>query len=334
MSTWSVAAVPAAPRVQRLVDAPIIGPDLHPSIGTNIQGPSLIRVPDWVTNPLGRYYLYFADHKGAWIRLAFADELTGPWQIHAPGALQLADSHFPTVAFDPSDEEVERLRDLYLRSIKPEAMPVDLRGDISIPHVASPDVHVGHDNHRIIMYFHGLEGLGHQLTRAATSTDGVHFTAHPEPLGRTYLRAFQWNGQTHALAMPGQFYRSADGLTNFESGPRLFGPDMRHCAVRVVDETLHVFWTRVGDAPERILLSSIDLRGDWANWSVSDEVEVMRPETPWEGAGQPVIPSIRSDVHGSVNQLRDPCLFTEDDRTFLLYAVAGESGIGLAELFD
>ena len=34
--------------VERLADRPIISPDLHSSIGTNIQGPSMIRVPDWV----------------------------------------------------------------------------------------------------------------------------------------------------------------------------------------------------------------------------------------------------------------------------------------------
>ena len=59
--------------VERLCDGPIVSPETHPSIGDNIQGPSLIRVPGWVDNPLGRYYLYFADHKGSYIRLAFAD---------------------------------------------------------------------------------------------------------------------------------------------------------------------------------------------------------------------------------------------------------------------
>ena len=44
---------------ERLLTAPIITPSLHPSIG-NIQGPAVIRVPDWVQNPLGAYYLYFA----------------------------------------------------------------------------------------------------------------------------------------------------------------------------------------------------------------------------------------------------------------------------------
>ena len=62
-------------RVERLLDSPIITPSLHPSIGENIQGPSLIRVPDWVENRLGTYYLYFADHKGRYIRLAYADDL-------------------------------------------------------------------------------------------------------------------------------------------------------------------------------------------------------------------------------------------------------------------
>ena len=33
-----------------------------------------------------------------------------------------------------------------------------------------------------------------------------------------------------------------------------------------------------------------------------------------------------------MNQLRDPAIFEEGGRTYLLYAVAGEEGIALAEL--
>ena len=83
-------------RATRLLDDPIIAPDFHPSIGKNIQGPSLIRVPDWVESRLGTYYLYFADHKGSYIRLAYADDLRGPWKVYPPGSLQLAESHFLT----------------------------------------------------------------------------------------------------------------------------------------------------------------------------------------------------------------------------------------------
>jgi len=34
-----------------------------------------------------------------------------------------------------------------------------------------------------------------------------------------------------------------------------------------------------------------------------------------------------------VRQLRDPALLETDGRTYLLYSVAGESGIAIAELF-
>jgi hypothetical protein len=70
-------------------------------MGTNINGPSLIRVPGFVAQPLGKYYLYFAHHKGSYIRLAYADNVEGPYTVYTPGALQLSESHFdierPTV---------------------------------------------------------------------------------------------------------------------------------------------------------------------------------------------------------------------------------------------
>jgi hypothetical protein len=51
----------AALRVERLPENPIIRPEMLPGRdGANINGPSLIRVPSRVKNPLGRYYLYFA----------------------------------------------------------------------------------------------------------------------------------------------------------------------------------------------------------------------------------------------------------------------------------
>ena len=69
------AQAPSNVRVERLLDAPIIAPGIHPSVGENIQGPSVIKVPEWVEDPLGEYYLYFADHKGLYIRLAYANDL-------------------------------------------------------------------------------------------------------------------------------------------------------------------------------------------------------------------------------------------------------------------
>ena len=212
-------------------------------------------------------------------------------------------------------------------------MSHDIVYEATTPHIASPDVHVDDARQRIRMYFHGLEGVATQVTRVAESRNGIDFEVYPQVLGRSYMRVFAWNRFTYAMSMPGQFYRSKDGLSQFEQGPLLFNPNMRHAALLVRGTTLYVFWTQVGDAPERILLNTIDLSKDWMQWRESESVEVLRPERDWEGASTPLEPSIRSTAYGQVNQLRDPAIYSEGERVFLLYAVAGESGIALAEVF-
>ncbi len=322
-----------AVRIERLLDAPILTPSTHPSIGANIQGPSLIRVPDWVENPLGRYYLYFADHKGAYIRLAYADDLLGPWRVHPPGSLRIEDSHFPAEppAIPPGAlEEVEARISTTRSDLK--SLSHDLAKELTAPHIASPDVHVDHRNKRILMYFHGLEGFARQVSRVAVSQDGVRFHGRPEILGKTYLRVFEHAGMIYGLAMPGQVYRAKDGISEFEAGPLLFNPNMRHSALLKRGDVLHVFWTQVGDVPERILLSAIDLSAPWNEWAETEGVEMLRPERDWEGADAPLKTSVRSVAYGHVNQLRDPAIYEEDGRIYLLYAVAGESGIAIAEV--
>lgn len=321
---------PAPVRVERLVDRPIIEPSLHPSIGANIQGPSLIRAPSWIDKPLGRYYLYFADHKGRYIRLAVADELAGPWRIHVPGSLRLEDTPFPN---EPPEAPPQLLRSAQERMrASGVRLAHSVATELTTPHIASPDAHVDDANRRIVLYYHGLQAAGRQVSRVAVSRDGVAFKSGSEILGRTYMRVFRYRGASYALAMPGRFYRGADALGGFEEGPLLFNPDMRHSAVLLRGDILCVFWTQVGHAPERILLSRIDLRADWQRWRESEPVEVLRPERPWEGADEPVEPSIRSVAYGAVNQLRDPAIYVEGDNVYLLYAVAGESGIAIARL--
>ena len=293
-------------RIERLLDRPIIRPEMDAAMGSNIAGPSVIRVPEWLPNPLGRYYLYFSDHRGTYIRLAYADELTGPWTTYEPGTLRLDQSHFPTTC--------------------PPCAP-----ERAYAHIASPDVHVDDARRQVVMYVHGRD-VGRQVTRVAVSTDGLRFEGRPEILGRPYFRAFRHEGFVYALAMPGVLYRSRDGVTGFEEGPQLFNPNMRHSAVLKRGNRLSVFWTQRNDAPERVLLSTIDMTGDWTGWTESDPVEVLRPERPWEGADLPVEPSRGGSIDVPVNQLRDPAIFEEDGRVYLLYAVAGERGIGLAEV--
>ena len=317
--------------VKRLGDGPIITPHMDATMGANVQGPSLIRVPDWVAEPLGRYYLYFADHKGDYIRLAYADDLLGPWRTYEPGSLHLHETHFPTTP-PPAPEQLPNVDGLAGRARGDvDGVPTRVQ-DATTPHIASPDVHIDHERRQIVMYFHGLEAYAHQVSRVAVSSDGIHFEGRPEILGRSYFRVFHYGGLTYALAMPGIVYRSEDGMTGFEAGPQLFENDMRHPALRQRGDDLDVFWSRVGEAPERIYVSTIDLRGDWQDWWASEPREVLRPAWDWEGANLPLEPSVRGAINRPVNQLRDPCIFEEEGHTYLLYAVAGEHGIAIAEV--
>lgn len=311
-------------QVSRFEQNPIITSDMDRRIGTNINGPSLIRVPDWLPNPLGQYYLYFAHHKGRFIRLAYADALTGPWHIHGSGTLQLEHSHF-TLTPPPRSA---------LANISSEPT-AETETDRLTPHIASPDVYVDEERRKLRMYYHGLLADGTQLTRLALSRDGLSFSAREEILSLSYLRVFQYDGYWFGIAMPGTIYRSQDGLTAFERGHQVLDDNARHVALRQSGNTLQVFWTRVGDAPERILCSTIDLAPDWTEWSASTPVEVLRPEMDWEGAHLPNEPSLRGAINEPVNQLRDPCVFTDNDGSdYLVYVVAGENGIAIASLSD
>jgi len=317
----------------------------------NINGPSLIRVPEWVEDPLGKYYLYFAHHKGEYIRMAYADDLCGPWRTYEPGVLELKDSYFP--ARMPERTNVLAAAAGLWKRNPPEVawaltrVGLAARGAVSErkaqgsygsdenrPHLASPDVIIDEAGRKIRMYYHGLlEDLA-QMTRVALSRDGLLFQARPELLASPYLRVFTWRGMYYGIGMPGILYRSADGLTNFEArSGLLFGVNLRHTAIMPRGSTLLIFFSRVGDAPERIWCSAMDVSPrDWKKWRPREPVEVLRPEYDWEGAGLPVEPSIRGEITSSANQLRDPAVFQDDGKNYLLYACAGEQAIAIAEL--
>ena len=311
---------------RRLTDQPIVHAGLHESIGENIQGPSLIRVPDWIPNSLGRYYLYFADHKGRYIRLAYANDLIGPWRIHVPGALRLEDSLFPTETIEaPADHPnpAASLPGKLLHSRQYEA---------TTPHIASPDMHVDHTEKRIYMYYHGLLSFAVQRTRLATSSDGVAFAAEEPILCPTYLRVVPNEDGYIGVHMPGVLYWMANRRGLFEDGQQFFPSDARHHALLVNRQRVYIFWTEVGEAPEHVKVSVINLNSVNKSIQISHLNSLLKPEMDWEGAQEVNEPSVRSVAYGRVNQLRDPCVFVEDGKVYLLYAGGGESAIGIAQL--
>ncbi len=332
------------PVITRFPGNPIIRPEMIPGLdqrapaGWNIDFPSVIRVPSWLPNPLGKYYLYFGSHHGSYIRLAYADRLEGPWKVYAPGTLTLK------------------------KVFKVNGIKGNPHG-----HIASPDVHVDDVTRQIRMYFHSKAAVGH-ATSVARSSDGVRFKPEPGALGRPYFRAFQWRGNTYAFDRDAVLLRSRDGLAGFEevsdalalvanepkegSKKKSKTPDsgddegkpgkVRHTAVWLDGERLTIFYTRTGDAPEAIMMTQIALSDDPKTWRAATPIRVMVPEMEYEGANLPITKSEGGKViknsaaiageTGAARALRDPFIYHEEGRTYLFYAVAGERGIGLAEV--
>jgi len=303
-----------------LTDAPIIGLEAFPQLGGNINGPSLIRCPDWIDPAPARYLLYFAHHEGSSIRLALSDRLEGPWRLHAPSPLELEGSLFARQP--PADADLDPVA----RAL------IDAGDDGDYPHIASPDLWVDAHNRQLRLYYHGRLHDGLQRTRVALSDNGLAFRARAEVLGAPYLRIFKEGDWFYALAMPACLYRSRDGLQDFETGPNLTREAIRHHALLPYRKRWYLFWTRVGDTPERILVSELHTGPDWRRWSIGEATEVHRAERDWEGSDLPATASRYGASMQRENQLRDPAIYLEDDRIYLLYTVAGEQGIAIGEL--
>ena len=212
------AAQPSSPtiRATRLPQNPLITVKSSPTLGDNVNGPTIIRVPSWVDHPLGRYYMYFAHHMGTHIRLAYADAIAGPWHVYDPGVLEVKDTAF----YRPQPDPPENLENFYT-------------------HVASPEIFVDDANKRLVMWFHGwwtdgaMWPVGErraqawarehgyaQDTQSAESNDGLHFTVKPAISKTSYLRVFQHDGYFYGMARLGLLLRSRDPFASFEVGQK------------------------------------------------------------------------------------------------------------------
>ncbi len=183
---FALAAVAATPpSANRFAQNPLITQQMSSTLGDNINGPSIVRVPAWVRNPLGRYYLYFANHRGRFIRMAYSNNLAGPWKVYEPGVLDVKDTLF----YRPQPDPVGPAHHFYT-------------------HVASPEVIVDEVNKRLVMLVHGSvtdgkqwpddskeairwaqqNGYG-QYTQTTDSPDGLRFNPRPEVTVPTPMRA-------------------------------------------------------------------------------------------------------------------------------------------------
>lgn len=291
-------------QARRFTHNPIITPQTHPGViekdRANVNGPSLIRVPAWLPNPLGRYYLYFAHHHGRSIRLAYANDPAGPWTLHEGGTLRLDQTPFDH-------------------------------------HIASPDVHIDESSRRVFMFYHGCCAPGsgfEQPTCVAWSDDGVTFTSGTAFLAESYLRAFGWDGGWIGVAKGGRLYWTDDIEQPWQTRWQPLDYSGRHWAGWIEGRRWHLVYSRWGDAPEHLLHGWVDLSEPRADWRLRDRVSLLRPEHEWEGAHLPVEVSRLGAAKQPVHELRDPAVFDDAGRRLLVYSIAGEMGLAIAELID
>jgi hypothetical protein len=301
-------------------DLSALGPD---PMG-NINGPSIMRVPDWVINPLGAYYLYFAHHKGTSIRLAYADYITGPWCMHPEPVLHLKNSLFVTNDLDPTSRKHWVNGPEYLYA-----------------HIASPDVHIDPSKKQIMMFFHGLLSDGDQQTRLATSSNGLTFAATAPLLGPSYLRAFQWYDRWYSTHLWGEmgvfdtFSKPPEIMPHTSIPNEITGAPhskIRHGQMCILQNHAYFVFSRIGDYPEQILLCRIAPALDHAQWRFGPVMTLLSPTHHWEGFGGTVMKSEEGSSKHLGPELRDPCLFYDSGSLWLLYSGGGERGIGLAKI--
>ena len=341
---------------------PIITEAMFDAVGAsqsesyNINGPSVIRVPSWIepenrADPNAVYYMYFAHHRGNYIRLAWSVKIEGPWHLYKIGTgVSVGDRGVLDLG---SDDQI------------------DLTNGVRIyDHVASPDVFVDEENQRIIMYFHGPSsvdgGSQSQKSFVATSDYGLDFSNGIEPvrLGRFYFRVFEYDGNLYATSNSGYLFKARDPNNPWTPPPGFdFRNDLwikradspfqndidsfdfsgvpdtplrcRHFTVRHLGHTVQMLYTRIGDCPERIKMSTINMSaGDYTQWDPTfPPEEILYAEQDWEGGDLLPENSQGSTAPENVNQLRDPCLFRDKDgKWYLFYCGRGEDAIGVASM--
>lgn len=326
--------------------------------GVNMNGPSVIRIPSWISvdqraDPSAIYYLYFAHHSGQYIRMAWSSEIAGPWTLYDVGTgISLGDRG----VLDLGDAE----------------MPIG--NGIVIPnnHLASPNVHIDAVNQRIIMYFHsgstlhvdGNEVSG-QKTFVAISDYGLDFSGGVEPviLGDSYFTVFGYDDELYALDNGAGLWRAPHSIDPWnppsgwvfsdalwdEASVNGYREDLdddgyssselrvRHASTWVEGDALHAFYSRRGvTPPERLMLSVTDLSAssNYDEWDPSyPPEEIYRAQPGWEGGQFADFDSETSAAPENVDQLRDPFLFEDDDGSlYLFYTGGGEDALGALHL--
>jgi hypothetical protein len=238
---------------------------------------------------------------------------------------------------------------------RPQPDPADSPPGV-YTHIASPEIYIDKARQRLILWTHGLWTEGQrwperrqdaaawvkqhgyaQFTQAAESSDGLTFQVKPAITRQSYLRVIPFDGRFYGMARLGQLLRASSPLDVFELGGSPFRDSpyagrVRHVTLLESNGLLHVVFSAIGDAPESILHTTMQMKGDWDTWRIGPVSKVLVPETKYECPDLPPEKSEVGEIDRPARQLRDPALFGDEGQLYLFYTFCGEQGIAGAEV--
>ena len=151
-----------------------------------------------------------------------------------------------------------------------------------------------------------------------------------------YIRVVQHDGYYYGVSRLGRLSRSKDPLASFELGPNPFrdGPyagRIRHVALVLRGNRLHVFFTAIGDTPERVMLSTI-ARGRLEHVARvgAGGRDSTRARLRVHQSSQPAVGE-RGHRDTGPPDSRSVCLRGGRPH-YLFYSICGEQGIAAAEI--
>jgi hypothetical protein len=158
------------------------------------------------------------------------------------------------------------------------------------------------------------------------------------------MRFFQYDKCAYAITKGGNLYQNSGGgatgswnsLGNIDTGQsnrevmHNRPGSIRHLAIINYKEHVFVFYSRIGDAPERIYTSNLFMFSELPR--LAHEMEILRPIYKFEGSECKLEGSAPGQSIKFENAVRDPYVFEEEGKYYLFYTIGGESGIAICEL--
>ena len=267
------------------------------NFNSNICNPCLIEVPHWCKNKLGKYYLFYADHGGEFIKLAYSDNLFSNWKKKKDGVLNI---------------------DKFSNAIN---------------HIASPEIYIDNTKQEIILFTHShSKSRKGQWTYASKSKDALNFeVVNDLPLAPFYFRIFKYKNFFYGITKGGSLWKTKNFFNKFTQCHNLFDKErsteilhnyfgaVRHISFIIENNILFIFYTRIGDKPERIYYSKVNLTIDEKEWFFDTENELIRPEFDFEGVNIKLTKSEPGDSSKPENALRDPHIIKICNNYFITY---------------